>query len=48
VAEINPEQTSVSMLADWSIRGKAGEVLPELVRRLGYAGLTLDGTLASQ
>ena len=48
VAEINPEQTSVSMLADWSIRGKAGEVLPELVRRLGYAGFTLDGTLASE
>ena len=43
VAEINPDQTSVSVIADWSIRGKAGDVLPELVRRLGFPGIALDG-----
>ncbi|HZG69113.1 MAG TPA: NAD-dependent deacylase [Herpetosiphonaceae bacterium] len=43
VVEINPEQTAVSMMADWSIRGKAGEILPELVRRLGIPTIALEG-----
>ena len=42
VAEINREQTAVTMMVDWSIRGKAGEILPDLVRRLGYATSDLD------
>ena len=42
VAEINPERTSISMLVDWPVRGKAAEVLPELVRRLGYPDTSLD------
>jgi NAD-dependent deacetylase len=33
IAEINPEPTPLSGVADWSILGKAGEVLPELVQR---------------
>ena len=45
VAEINLEPTALSMIADWSIRGKAGEVLPELVRRLGFPGIALEGAL---
>ncbi|HSH81248.1 MAG TPA: NAD-dependent deacylase [Herpetosiphonaceae bacterium] len=45
VAEINLEQTALSMIADWSIRGKAGEVLPALVRRLGFPGIALEGAL---
>ena len=42
VAEINVEQTAVSMMADWSIRGKAGDVLPALVQRLGFGTTALD------
>ena len=44
VVEINPQQTAVTMMADWSIRGKAGEVLPALVRRLGIPSIALDET----
>ena len=47
VVEINPEQTAVAMMADWSIRDKAGEVLPELVRRLGFPGIALEGAATS-
>lgn len=43
IAEINPEQTGLSEMADWSIRGKAGQVLPEIVRRLGIPGIALEG-----
>jgi NAD-dependent deacetylase len=43
VVEINPDQTAISVVADWSVRGKAGEVLPELVRRLGAPGIELEG-----
>jgi NAD-dependent SIR2 family protein deacetylase len=32
-AEVNLNATRVSQLADWSILGRAGEALPELVRR---------------
>ncbi len=32
VVEINPERTPLSPSADFSLRGRAGEVLPELVR----------------
>ncbi len=45
VAEINLEPTALSMIADWSIRGKACEVLPALVRRLGFPGIALEGAL---
>ena len=47
VVEVNPEQTAVSVLADWSIRGKAAQVLPEVLRRLGYPGIALEGAATS-
>lgn len=31
VIEVNPDETSLSRLATWSLRGKAGEVMPALV-----------------
>ncbi len=31
VVEINPEVTPLTPVADWSLRGKAGEILPRLV-----------------
>jgi NAD-dependent deacetylase len=31
VAEINPEPTALSAIADWSLRGRAGVLLPQLV-----------------
>jgi len=34
VVEINPEPTPISLRVDESIRGRAGEVLPELVKEL--------------
>ncbi len=43
VAEINPNRTAISEMADWSLRGKAGEILPEIVRRLGIPSIALDG-----
>jgi NAD-dependent deacetylase len=43
VAEINPQRTALADTADWSIRGKAGEVLPELIRRVGIPSIALDG-----
>ncbi len=33
VLEVNLEATPLSDVADWSLRGKAGEILPELVAR---------------
>jgi len=42
VAEINPKQTAVSFLADWSLYGQAGEVLPALVRQLGILTNAID------
>lgn len=33
IAEMNKDPTPASQFADWSILGRAGEVLPELVRR---------------
>jgi NAD-dependent deacetylase len=47
VVEINPEQTALSMMADWSIRGQAGKVLPELVGRLGYTSSPLDDSMVA-
>ena len=35
VVEINPEETPLTALADVALRGKAGEILPELVKHLG-------------
>ena len=32
-AEINRDTTPISGIVDWSLRGKAGEILPELVQR---------------
>jgi NAD-dependent deacetylase len=34
LVEINPEETPLSAIADVVLRGKSGEVLPEIVRRL--------------
>jgi NAD-dependent deacetylase len=33
-AEINREPTPVSRMADWSLQGSAGEILPGLVQRV--------------
>jgi NAD-dependent deacetylase len=33
--EINRDPTPISNAVDWSLLGKAGEILPELVRRVG-------------
>lgn len=33
--EINADPTPISELVDWSIRGKSGEILPELLSRSG-------------
>lgn len=35
VLEINPEQTPLSRRAHWSLRGKCGELLPDLIDRTG-------------
>jgi NAD-dependent deacetylase len=32
VVEINPDETPLSGIADFSLRGRSGEVLPQLVR----------------
>ena len=34
IIEINPEPTSLTRIADEFLKGKSGEILPELVRRL--------------
>ncbi len=36
VVEINPEETPLTPLATWSLRGKAGEVAKALARELGW------------
>ncbi len=38
VVEINPEPTPLSVRAHWVLRGRAGEVLPALVRALDTGG----------
>lgn len=43
IIEVNPDQTSISVVADWSLRGKAGDVLPMLVRELGFPTNAIDG-----
>lgn len=43
VVEINPEQTSLSVVADWSVRGKASAIVPELVRALDFPTNAIDG-----
>jgi NAD-dependent deacetylase len=48
VAEINPHQTAISLMADWSLRGKAGEILPALVRQLGIPTTAIDGAANRQ
>ena len=35
VIEVNPERTDISMLADVTVLGKAGEMLPRFIRRRG-------------
>lgn len=35
VLEINPEQTPLSRRAHWSLRGKCGKTLPDLISRAG-------------
>ncbi len=37
LVEINPESTPLSEYTDWSFRGKAGEILPEIDRQLESA-----------
>lgn len=43
VVEINPQPTALSVIADWSLPGKAGEILPELVRTLNFPTTAIDG-----
>ena len=43
VIEINTEQTAISVMADWSILGKSGEILPHLVREVGFPTTAIDG-----
>lgn len=43
VLEINPAQTALSVIADWSLHGKASSILPELARRLDFPTNAIDG-----
>jgi NAD-dependent deacetylase len=43
IIEINPSQTALSVVADWSLQGRAGELLPEMVRRMGLSTNAIDG-----
>lgn len=43
IIEINAEQTAISLIADWSIQGKASHILPDLVRRLDFPTTAIDG-----
>jgi NAD-dependent deacetylase len=35
VIEVNPEMTDISLLADVTLLGKAGEILPQFIRERG-------------
>lgn len=48
IIEINPDQTAISLLADWSLRGSAAQVLPALVRALGFPTTAIDGAQQSE
>lgn len=43
VLEINPTQTALSVIADWSLQAKASSLLPLLVRRLDFPTNAIDG-----
>ncbi|PLS78049.1 MAG: NAD-dependent protein deacylase [Chloroflexi bacterium] len=43
VLEINPAQTALSVIADWSLQDKASNLLPQLVRRLDFPTNAIDG-----
>lgn len=43
IVEINPNQTALSVVADWSLQGPAGELLPALVRGMGLPTNAIDG-----
>jgi NAD-dependent deacetylase len=43
IIEINPTQTALSVIADWSLQGRAGELLPGIVRRMGLPTNAIDG-----
>lgn len=43
IVEINPDQTALTVVADWSLRAKASAVLPELVHRLNFPSNAIDG-----
>ncbi len=47
VLEINPQQTAISLVADWALQGTAVEVLPALVRALGFPTNAIDGAQQS-
>jgi NAD-dependent deacetylase len=48
VVEINPSPTALSVLADWSLQGRAGEILPEIVRRIGLPTTAIDGAMSNE
>lgn len=43
IIELNPQQTALSVIADWSLQGSAGEILPEIVRLLRLPTTAIDG-----
>lgn len=43
VVEINPNPTALAVIADWSLRGTAGSLLPGLARALGIPTNAIDG-----
>jgi len=47
IVEINPVQTALSVVADWSLNDKASAVLPELVRQAGLPTNAIDGATTS-
>ncbi len=38
IIEINPEETVLSSYCDWTIKGKAGEILPKIVEEIRGSG----------
>lgn len=43
IVEINPTETALGVLADWSLRGQISDVLPTIVRALDFPTNAIDG-----
>ena len=48
IIEINPNQTALGVVADWSLQARAGELLPEIVRRLELPTAAIDGASSKE